>query len=122
MPWEGEDRRKRITGDTGQRRREDDWNAVLRELGSFDQRVESVENRLSLLDGVDGKPGLLAVVAEMAGEVKTLKDICLRIDGKTGFNWTTFLATVIVPLAGLILTAYLAIRIGAPQALPGGSP
>jgi tetrahydromethanopterin S-methyltransferase subunit G len=82
------------------------------DLRETHERLEDAENRIQVFEG------LIGAVASLDGKVDLLTDLCKRIDNKTGFNATTFIATVVVPLLVVLITGYFAIRAQAPQVLP----
>lgn len=127
MSWPDSDRRGSPRKDSGERRRRKDFEELASQLLQTESDLRETHERLEDAEGDVQSlhllvTGLLTTVGNIDGKVDVLTDLCQKIDGKTGFNWTSFLATVIVPLFGLLLTAYIALRLQAPQALPGGSP
>lgn len=121
MPWEGEDRRRRITGDTGQRRRRGDLKEA---WGRIEGSEEDVENLHTMLTGlINSVRDLAGQVGEVRGELKAVSELCRGIDGKadkaTSFkNAVQFAAVVIVPVLVALIGAYALLKAQAPQALP----
>lgn len=114
MDWDGPDRRRRITGDSGQRRRRGDLKEAWGRIEGTELDVESLHVLVT---------GLIEAVGRVDEKLDFVKELCVGIDGKadkaTSFkNAVQFAAVVIVPVLVALIGAYALLRAQAPQALP----
>lgn len=114
MSWDGPERRKRTTNESGRFRRRGDLKEAWGRIESTELDIEAMHVLVT---------GLIDSVARVDEKLDLVKELCVGIDGKadkaTSFkNAIQFAAVVIVPVLVALIGAYALLKSQAPAALP----